>query len=453
VGGSVAGLTAALLLARTGHEVTVVERDTDPLGADPEEAWAVWRRPGVPQLRQLHIFNSRGRTVLRQHLPDVHDAWLEAGAVETPLPADPEVVRTNCRRTTFEWVLRRAANAHEAGLRIVTGVSVTGARLDDGTARRRVTAVCTATGRFPADMVLDASGRRGVLAYDLTRQVDTAVRTSTGPCGGVAATRWYRTSKETPPQTRADLGYAACVLTPADAGMFSITFGFQRHDRALWPLRRAVSFEAALAAVEPLAREVARTRAEPVTDVLYRGEADNHLRRIDPSGGVSGVALVGDAAAWTNPGYGRGIGLALASGAAAAVAVDEADGDPDHLTAAMDRFAETDLAPWYEAAVVSDRVRRQVVARSIAGEPLSSIGGPGDDPDVRFARLLPSAAERDPALQRRFQRVWHLLDPPSALWGDPAVRARVEEIGVPETPDWPMPDHDAMRRIVAGTGP
>lgn len=441
-----AGLTAALLLARTGHEVIVLERDTDALGADSEEAWATWRRPGVPQLRQLHIFNSRGRNVLREHLPDLHRAWLVAGAVETPLAADPEVVRTNCRRTTFEWVLRRAA-ANQPGVLIVTGVTVTGVTLDSGRrGRRRVIGVCTATGQVAADLVLDASGRRGVLARDL----DGAVRTDTGPCGGVAATRWYRAGKETPPQSRADLGYAACVLTPADAGMFSITFGFQGHDRGLWAMRHAPSFEAALAAVEPIAEEVASAHAEPVTDVLYRGEASNHVRRVDPASGVSGLALVGDAAAWTNPSYGRGVGLALASGAAAAGAVEEGGGDPDHLAAAMDRFTRTDLAPWYEAAVASDRVRHQVVARSIAGEPLGSIDAPGDDPDVRFARLLPTAAERDPAIQRLFQRVWHLLDPPSSLWDDPAVRARVEEVGEPDEPAWPVPDHATMVRIVAG---
>ena len=53
-GGSVIGLATAMMLARDGHEVTVLERD--PAGAAPAgQAWQEWQRSGVAQFRQPHV--------------------------------------------------------------------------------------------------------------------------------------------------------------------------------------------------------------------------------------------------------------------------------------------------------------------------------------------------------------------------------------------------------------
>jgi 2-polyprenyl-6-methoxyphenol hydroxylase-like FAD-dependent oxidoreductase len=44
-GGSVVGLCVAVMLARDGHDVTVLETDPDGAPSVPAEAWSSWRRP------------------------------------------------------------------------------------------------------------------------------------------------------------------------------------------------------------------------------------------------------------------------------------------------------------------------------------------------------------------------------------------------------------------------
>ena len=56
IGGGICGLGAALLLARDGHEVTVLERDAGSLPPSADAAWEQWERKGVAQFRQPHNF-------------------------------------------------------------------------------------------------------------------------------------------------------------------------------------------------------------------------------------------------------------------------------------------------------------------------------------------------------------------------------------------------------------
>ena len=71
LGAGVCGLTAGLLLARDGHEVTLVERDPAAVPDRAPDAWDGWVRDGVTQFRQAHYLQPRGRAVLEEELPDV----------------------------------------------------------------------------------------------------------------------------------------------------------------------------------------------------------------------------------------------------------------------------------------------------------------------------------------------------------------------------------------------
>lgn len=54
LGGGVAGLGTALAASRGGHEVVLVERDTDTATDDISGVFERWRRTGVAQFRQPH---------------------------------------------------------------------------------------------------------------------------------------------------------------------------------------------------------------------------------------------------------------------------------------------------------------------------------------------------------------------------------------------------------------
>src|SRR4029077_13794995 len=88
LGGGVCGLAAAMLLARDGHEVSVLERDRSPVPDSVDEAWTSWERGGVVQFRQPHFLQARVSRTLDAELPDVRDALLAAGAARID-PADP----------------------------------------------------------------------------------------------------------------------------------------------------------------------------------------------------------------------------------------------------------------------------------------------------------------------------------------------------------------------------
>jgi hypothetical protein len=75
------------------------------------------------------------------------------------------------------------------------------------------------------------------------------------------------------------------------------------------------------------------------------------------------------------------------------------------------------------------------------------VGGPGDDPAVRFARALPFATAEDPVVARAYYRTWHLLDPPDALATD-EIRTRVDAFQAHVAPH-PHPDHAAFARLLA----
>ena len=82
LGAGLTGLTTAMLLARDGHDVTVLERDPAPPPTGAEASWTDWDRAGVAQFHQLHMMLPRWRDVMETELPAVLDALRAAGGLD-----------------------------------------------------------------------------------------------------------------------------------------------------------------------------------------------------------------------------------------------------------------------------------------------------------------------------------------------------------------------------------
>ena len=454
-GGGIAGLGAALLLARAGHDVTVLERDDTPFPADPVTAFESWERRGAPQVRHSHAFLARLRNLLRDRLPDVLAALLAAGAEEltvqsalrdeiddrSPRPGDDDLTMLACRRLTFEWVLHRAV-LDTPRITFRDGCHVRGVALDrSGAGAPRVTALQLDGPRgaetVEADLFVDAGGRRSRLPHWLEAAGGPRLEDEESPCGIFYCSRFYRLrpgvvgpDRET--TIAADLGYLKYAIFHGDARIFSITLAADPADRPLRALLREGPFEATARLLPPMVPWLDPAVSEPITGVFGMDGLRNMRRRfvVDGRPLLRGLVALGDAAVHTNPLYGRGCTLAFVHAAALTDTLAAHGGDLEALALAFEAATERELIPWYKAAVAQDadalewarRVREE-------GPPKPPEAGGVVDPraylrDLLLRGLVP-ALRLDATVLRRFLRGVNLLDAPGDLMREPDLLRRV----------------------------
>lgn len=461
VGAGVAGLGSALALSQQGHRVTVVERDGAGLPPTPDAAFDEWPRRGAPQVRHSHAFLARLRNVLRDRAPEVLAQLFEAGATEVrfvdhppprvgkldPQPGDEDLVALACRRTTFEWALRRHV-LHDHGVDVLGGVveglladgtapagvpHIGGVRLADGSERR-------------ADVVVDASGRRSPLPAWLTRLGAGPAEEDEEDTGIVYSSRFYRLrpGMDVPYEgglVVADLGYLKYAVFGGDNGTFSITFGVYADDREMRQLLSPASFTAAAGALAGTRPWVEPSLAEPITGVEVMARLINRRRRFMAGGEPLATAVfpVGDSSICTNPLYGRGCSLAVVQAYLLADVLAEHADDPVAAAHAFDAATRAEIEPWYRAATDQDR-------------------SSGDDAAPDMASLIRDgllpAARSDPVVFRAFVRSFNLLQPPGAIMSDPEVVKRVLAAWQGRDSRPPSealgPERDELLRILAG---
>src|SRR5262249_19705147 len=464
LGGGIAGLAAARLLARHYPRVLVLERDLRPDVAKAEEAFGSWRRGGVPQLRHSHAFLARLRLVLLAHLPDVLDRLRASGVREIgladmappamgfrPEAADEDVVLLACRRTTFEWALRASVLA-QPGVELREGVTVSGfvgGSRDGG--RPWVRGVRLADGReLAASLVVDALGRRSPAPAWVSALGAPAPRERSQATGIFYYTRFYRLRRgRAPPGTTGlvagDLGWVKIAVFPGDADTFSITVGAPVDDAGLKELSDPRRFERFVTAFPQVAPWRARGVSAPIggagTPVLVMGQLRNRLRRfVDVDGPVApGVLVIGDAAYHSNPIYGRGCSQAMVQ----ATLLDEAVGrhprDPIAAARLLHRLSEVQVRPFVEAAIAADRRALGEAPTTPPGNTLAYLTVMAEQAFGWFLdRAMLPATRVDPVVFRGLLRVFHMLEPPERLARDPELVLR----------SLPM-----LARVLAGMGP
>ncbi len=419
VGAGTTGLFASLVLSREGHEVVLIEQDAMPAPIRSDNI-AAWRRNGTPQAFLPHGLMARGRTLLREHAPDVWQHVLDAGAVEikvvVPGPpesrvsGDDELIATFCRRPLLEDALWRAVlrqpRIELRAATTVTGVSLPGALHTDG-------------GTLNADLIIDAGGRRSPLPAWLGATDAAAEET-----GMIYYSRYYalRPGAEHPRGPwlwgpRAELPFALATVHLADRGVHSITYAVPTGDAELKALRDVRAFEAATAALPTFAPWAAEERVRPCTDVLAMGGLQNVLRPFVRDGVpiAPGVIPIGDALCHTNAAYGWGMTIGMEHAAALLLSLRETESPAALALAYAARVWPEAQARW---ALSSEQDRTRV--RAWRGEPPRA-----EDTRAAAARALAPAVMLDADVFRAVMRSTLLLDPADALL-DPALLARAQ---------------------------
>jgi 2-polyprenyl-6-methoxyphenol hydroxylase-like FAD-dependent oxidoreductase len=434
VGGGPGGLATAIFSARRGHEVVVIERDSPPPSGSAEDDFLSWARPGVPQARHSHNFLGRACVTLADEAPDVVAALIERGAMKTRVgvagngtdPDDPAFALL-ARRLVFEAVLRRATEC-EPGITVLSRTAAECLVADSEGPVPIVRGVHITGGEVvPADLVVDAGGRRSAASTWLKQCGARPFELRMQPCGFHYLTRFYRLTEGAEFPTTSlpiisELDYASVMAFPADNRSFSLTLAVSTEDPVRRRLREPEVFDRVLGAV-PLT-EPWLSVSEPISDIGIMARIENRWRRLidaDDRPVVGGLVLVGDASLHTNPTFGRGVSLAFAQAQHLASTAERVQADPIGYVAAVEAWTSANLGIWYGSQVAADRVRLDHMAAGLRGEHLA----PADDSISRFIAAMLALAPTDEVVARALARVAHLLTNPKDLFGDAQVVRRV----------------------------
>jgi len=426
LGGSVAGLLAASVLADSYRSVVVVERDVLPPHPD--------HRRGVPHGRHVHGFLPSGLRLMEELLPGFTAGAVAQGALLGDIlgnvrwylngrllhQAVTGLTALSASRPLIETGIRDAVR-RRPNVTILDGYDIVGIGATPD--RRRVVGARVTGSRgegsrvLPADLVVDCSGRAS------------------------RAPRWLADLGYAPPDEDVvgiDLSYATRVFAmPAETfgdDLFVATTRFPGQRRSgiaqrLEGGRAMVTLAGVLGERPPADLEsftaYARTLAVPDTYEIVRAgrplgdpatfRCPTYVRRRFErlTDFPAGFLVLGDAVCAFNPVYGQGMTVAAATATALRDHLRTPDGpDPLRFFAAQSRLLD---APWALAAG-ADLALPGVTGPALPPSPLTS----------DYLARLQQAAVHDAELATAFIRVTALVDPPAALLSE-EVRARLDQ--------------------------
>lgn len=419
IGGSMAGLLAARVLADHFDRVTLLERDVLPEGAA--------QRRGVPQGQHTHGLLAGGRQVLDRLFPGFSRELVARGALTGDIVRDV--------RWFFEGApLARPASGME-GLMATRPLLESGVRgrvraipnvvVRDGcqvaepvacATRDRVTGVTLATGDvIDADLVVDATGRGSHAPEWLRTHGYDAAAEERVEIGLGYTTRFFRRDRR---HLHGDFG---TVVPPTPDGKRGGVMVAQEGDR--WTVTLIAHFvppaPADLAGFLAFARTLPSpdihdviSRAEPLGGaVTSRFPASIRRRYERLTRFPEGYVVIGDGICSFNPIYGQGMSSAALQAAELQKCLLAGDGQ---LAKRFFKAAGGVVdAPWTMA--VGGDLRYVEVEGQRSGM-------------VKFVNWyigkLHIAAAGDPKVARAFHRVANLLDPPPSLM-QPSIALRI----------------------------
>jgi 2-polyprenyl-6-methoxyphenol hydroxylase-like FAD-dependent oxidoreductase len=434
VGGGIAGLATSVMLAKQGHEITVLDRDPG-LPDTPAQAWESWERSGVMQFRQPHLLWPGGWRIIQDQLPEVARALRAAGGTpwsslsampptitdRAPRPGDEKFDTLQARRPVFEHAF---ASIAQGAVDVRRGVRVTGLLSDTP---GRVAGVRIAQGtELRADLVIDATGRRSPLPRWLAAIGAGRPAEEAEEQGFTYYTRHFRArDNEAVPTllTRHFTALDSCsILTVVgDDRTWSVVVYISSRDHALKALREEANWTRLLRAC-PLHQHLVTGR-EPITGVAAASGIVNRRRAfvVDGVPVATGILAVGDSWACTTPSAGRGMTLALMHAAITAEAVGEHLGNPRALALAHDRLTSERLLPWYRNTAQINQTRLAQINATVDGH----LAPAGTDPGAALTRNLVTGMMWDADVLRAHDEMAAVLALPGEIFARPGMTERI----------------------------
>jgi 2-polyprenyl-6-methoxyphenol hydroxylase-like FAD-dependent oxidoreductase len=442
LGGGIAGLVTAGVLARHFERVTLVERDAYPTEAEP--------RPHTPQAHHVHILLAAGLVTLSKLVPDL-PAWLDQlGFPEQDLTQNVRVafegrwlpkarsgiLTRGCTRPTVEHLLRRdvarrdnvsvLAESKVEGL--LGSTLVRGVRVSHGGAAEDLA----------ADLVVDTMGRGSPSPRWLAAMNVPAPEELSVDAGAVYSSCWFDAPRDidddwtmlgtlpAPPHGRR-LG--ALVRIGADRlHVSAVEYGSPK------PLRSPAELVAYMGTLPVTELHRLLRASRPASDVSAFANTQNRWRRYGKLPWFpEGFVILGDAACSLNPRYGQGMTVA-------ALGADRLDRELDAYSAAhghlrgfshhFQRCLEKVVAVPWEIATMEDK------------QFVSAVSGASPSVAQRIAmkgggRVLETAGT-DIDMYIQFMRVAQLLDPPTKLLS-PRILAKIARGGRSDAAKVPGP--------------
>jgi 2-polyprenyl-6-methoxyphenol hydroxylase-like FAD-dependent oxidoreductase len=444
VGGGVVGLGLGMLLARDGHEVTILERDTEPPPKDPAEAWETWDRKGVNQFRLPHLFMARYREVLDRELPEVAAALDRDGALHfNPVrdapesftggfgPGDERYEMLSGRRAMMERSVASVAD-ETPGLTVRRGVAVSGLLWgpDAVGGIPHVTGVHISGGEdLQADLVIDCSGRRSALPSWLAAHGAKPLAEEVDDSGFIYLGRHFRTRDGQLPVALGPplqaYGSISVLSLPSDNGTWSVTLVARSGDRALLGLKDLTRWESVVRSLPTVAHWL---DGEPLEErVMMISKIEDRHRDLRPGGVPVATGLLAVADAWgcTNPSVGRGASIGMLHALTLRDTLRETGPDrPGQLSEAFAQATASTVEPWYQATVGFDRHRLAEMAAMAEGTTYD----PGD-PAFEMSGALAMASGLDPDVFRGLMDIVGVFELPEAVLSRPGMFEKVIELG------------------------
>ncbi|WP_154814177.1 FAD-dependent oxidoreductase [Actinophytocola xinjiangensis] len=415
LGGSMAGLVAARVLAESYAEVVVVDRD--------ELVGVTAARRGVPQGRHVHGLLARGQQILEEFFPGFYAGAVAAGIPTGDLggdvrwffggrklqPADAGLSCISAARPVLEGHVRARVNALP-NVRFVERTDIVGIVTDQ--AGDRVTGVRvhrqgeSAEEVLEADFVVDATGRGSrtpawleALGYERPPEDRVKINVS-------YTSRLYRVPDESVFDGDLSINPTTSPVTPRggfltriEDGRAVLTVSGVLGDSAPTDPEGFLDFVKSLAV--PDIYDIVK-KLEPVSDIVgfrYPASTWRHYERLARF--PERFVVLGDAACSFNPLYGQGM----------TVAAIEATVLREHL----------------RRGVVAPRRFHKDIAKVIGGAWDMSAGGDLTFPEVEghrplklrianaFVAKVQAAAARDGEVTKAFMRVAGMVAGPESL--------------------------------------